>query len=200
MNGSDFWSRRKAAVAAEQEADRAPDEKIEDAFEGQTDSEILETLGLPDPETLGEGDDFSVFLNAAVPDRLRRIALRKLWTTNPTLANLDGLVDYGEDFTDAATVMENLSTAYQVGKGMTAHVEKLLRGEASPETDDVMSEDAKEAELSAQPSHPEVPSESTDEEGENIVEDINHEHDHRNVYARPRRMRYSFQDDQGDTA
>jgi hypothetical protein len=43
------------------------------------------------------------------------------------LANVDGLVDYGEDFTDAATVIENLQTAYQVGKGMTKHVVELAR-------------------------------------------------------------------------
>ena len=43
------------------------------------------------------------------------------------LANVDGLVDYGEDFTDAALVVENLQTAYQVGKGMLAHVEEMAR-------------------------------------------------------------------------
>ncbi|MEM7238949.1 MAG: DUF3306 domain-containing protein, partial [Pseudomonadota bacterium] len=44
--------------------------------------------------------------------------LRKLWLTNPVLANLDELVDYGDDFTDAATVIENLQTVYRVGHGM----------------------------------------------------------------------------------
>jgi hypothetical protein len=38
------------------------------------------------------------------------------------LANLDGLVDHGEDYTDAATVMPDMKTAYQVGKGMMQHV------------------------------------------------------------------------------
>ncbi|MEC8039849.1 MAG: DUF3306 domain-containing protein, partial [Pseudomonadota bacterium] len=48
-------------------------------------------------------------------------------TSNPVLANVDMLVDYGEDFTDSAMVVENLQTAYQVGKGMKAHVEELAR-------------------------------------------------------------------------
>ena len=43
------------------------------------------------------------------------------------LANVDGLVDYGEDYTDAACVIEGLQTAYQVGKGMLAHVEEMAR-------------------------------------------------------------------------
>ncbi|MFT7596716.1 MAG: hypothetical protein ACI8R4_004055 [Paracoccaceae bacterium] len=45
------------------------------------------------------------------------------------------MVDYGEDFTDAACVIENMQTAYQVGKGMLAHVEEMARqaeAEAAP--------------------------------------------------------------------
>jgi hypothetical protein len=30
---------------------------------------------------------------------------------------LDGLIDYGDDFTDAGTVVANMQTAYQVGRG-----------------------------------------------------------------------------------
>ncbi len=41
-----------------------------------------------------------------------------LWRSNPTLANLDGLIDYGDDYTNAATVVPNLKTLYRVGKGM----------------------------------------------------------------------------------
>jgi hypothetical protein len=73
------------------------------------------------------GDDFSAFMSKTVPDRLRRRALRRLWLANPALANLDGLLDYGEDFTDSATVIENMQTAYQVGKGMTEHVLEMVR-------------------------------------------------------------------------
>ena len=66
-------------------------------------------------------------MSKTVPDRLRRRALRCLWLANPALANLDGLIDYGEDFTDSATVIENMQTAYQVGKGMTEHVLEMAR-------------------------------------------------------------------------
>ncbi|MDJ0994802.1 MAG: DUF3306 domain-containing protein, partial [Dinoroseobacter sp.] len=137
---SDFWSRRKARVQAEQEAEQRAEAAAEVAereatLAEKTDEEILAELELPDPDTLQKGDDFSVFMKQAVPERIRRRALRKLWLSNPVLANLDSLVEYGEDYTDAATVVENLSTAYQVGKGMMAHVLELERQKAEAEAD-----------------------------------------------------------------
>lgn len=127
---SDFWSRRKAGVDAESVANelRIVEEtqaKEIERLDAQSDAEVLEELGLPDPESLQAGDDFSGFMAKAVPDRLRRRALRQLWGSNPVLANIDGLVDYGEDFTDASMVVENMQTAYQVGKGMLKHVEEM---------------------------------------------------------------------------
>ena len=129
---SDFWSRRKAAVAAEEAQDAAEVQERARAetaaeLEAKTDEEILEELGLPDPSTLKPGDDFAAFLNDAVPDRIKKVALRKLWTSNPILANVDGLLDYGEDFTDAAVGAGVVETTYQVGKGMLAHVQEMAR-------------------------------------------------------------------------
>ncbi|KII15977.1 DUF3306 domain-containing protein [Phaeobacter sp. S60] len=132
MSGDDFWSRRRAKVAAEQQAEAAETAAAarvaeEQALEAKSDAELLEELNLPDPDQMQQGDDFSVFLKETIPARLRTRALRRLWASNPVLANVDGLLDYGEDFTDSAMVIENLQTAYQVGKGMTAHVEELAR-------------------------------------------------------------------------
>lgn len=139
----DFWSRRRAGVAAEERAEAAALElraraEAQAALEQQDDAEILERLDLPDPDLLQPGDDVSRFMSELVPDRLRRRALRRLWRLNPVLANVDGLVDYGEDFTDATRVIEGLQTAYQVGRGMLRHVEALAaqaEAEAAPETD-----------------------------------------------------------------
>ena len=135
----DFWSRRKARVAQEDEAEARARQAREAAerdarLAEKPDEEILAELDLPDPDTLEPGDDFKAFMAKAVPERIRRRALRRLWLSNPALANLDGLIDYGEDFTDSATVVENLQTAYQVGKGMMAHVEELARKAAEAET------------------------------------------------------------------
>ncbi len=132
MSQVDFWARRKASVQAEAEALMRQEEireaaQREEQLAEKPDAEILEDLGLPDPDTLGQGDDFKVFLTQAVPARIRTRALRRLWLTNPVLANVDGLVDYGEDFTDGAKVIDAMQTAYQVGKGMTRHVEEVAR-------------------------------------------------------------------------
>lgn len=143
----DFWSRRKAAVVAEVDAETSALEaektaRAQASMAEKTDEEILVELDLPDPDTLEAGDDFSAFLKTAVPERLRRRALRRLWLSNPLLANLDELVDYGEDYTDAATVVENLQTTYQVGKGMLKHLLEVEKSEAEAEVEDIASETA----------------------------------------------------------
>lgn len=139
----DRWSRRKLRKPARVEEPPAepPPESPESSAApetgetpGKTDREILEELGLPDPDGLKPGDDFSGFMAKAVPRRLRNRALRKLWLTDPVLANLDELVDYGDDFTDAATVVENLQTAYRVGRGMLTSEEEDDRAEKAAET------------------------------------------------------------------
>lgn len=128
--GSDFWSRRKARVEAEEaeEARRAEAVEVEaqqKQLEEKTDAEILEEFGLPDPDNLEPGQDIAGFMNKAVPERLRRRAMRQLWRLNPVLANLDGLNDYDGDFTNAATDAPGVKTAYQVGKGLLRHVQAL---------------------------------------------------------------------------
>jgi hypothetical protein len=128
----DFWARRKAKVEVESLAEQASVEQLalaeqHAALEEKTDAELLEELDLPDPDTMEMGDDFSVFMSKTVPDRIRRRALRTLWRSNPVLANVDMLVDYGDDFTDAAMAVENIQTAYQVGKGMLKHVQEMAR-------------------------------------------------------------------------
>lgn len=159
MSGEqDFWARRKAKVEAETLAEQAAVEQLVLAeqnvvLEEKTDAELLEELDLPDPDTLVMGDDFSVFMSKAVPDRIRRRALRILWRSNPVLANVDMLVDYGEDFTDAAMAVENIQTTYQVGKGMLKHVQEMAR----------------QAEERENPTEPEVLEEEVEDEAETLM-------------------------------
>jgi len=141
------WSRRKHAVAAKQR-DKTPDQpsaRPTQAVEGQaaaaadlSEAELLEKLGLPDPDTLQQGDDFSGFMAKAVPAALRRRALRRLWTSNPLLANLDGLIDHGEDYTDAATVPEVFRTAYRVGEGFLREALKEPPAAPEPENEEIV--------------------------------------------------------------
>ncbi len=157
MNQSrDFWSRRKAGVQAEAEAETAAIEaqalaEQQAELDEKSDAEILAEFNLPDPDALQAGDDVSGFMAKAVPDRVRRRALRRLWRLNPVLANIDGLVDYGEDYTDAACVIENIQTAYQVGKGMLAHVEALAAAEENDAAEPEVEADPAESTESAEP-------------------------------------------------
>lgn len=70
-----------------------------------------------DVDALTFEDDFTVFLKEGVPAKVRRMALRKLWASNPLFATVDGLNDYDDDFTDAALAVKVLKTAHVVGKG-----------------------------------------------------------------------------------
>ena len=130
----DFWSRRRAAVAAEEQSQKQAEARKAELVETDaaraelpelSDEQLLEKLELPDPDTLKPGDDFTAFLRDVVPEHLRRRALRRLWRSNPVLANLDGLNDYDGDYTNAATDAPGLKTAYRVGKGLLKHVEAL---------------------------------------------------------------------------
>jgi hypothetical protein len=89
---------------------------------------------LPDPAELRAGDDFAAFMAREVPERLRRRALRALWRSNPVLACLDGLNDYDEDYRTAALSQRVFETSYQVGKGLSRHVEEMARKAAAAET------------------------------------------------------------------
>ncbi len=192
MSG-DFWSRRRAAVDAETRQEERAKEKVVLAeehanLEEQSDEEILAALDLPDPETLGEGDDFSLFMTKAVPDRIRRRALRTLWKSNPVLANVDNLVEYGEDYTDAATVVENLQTAYQVGKGMLKHVEEMARqAEEKDAQKDAPSEESVDDVIVA-----EVEAESPAEPA--VVEVVADAEPEPEVVSMPRRMKFRVEE------
>ena len=195
-----LWSRRRAAVAAEEQAEKAALEaralaEEQARLEEKTDEEILAELDLPDPESLSAGDDFSRFMAKAVPDRIRRRALRVLWRSNPVLANVDSLVDYGEDFTDGANVIENMQTAYQVGKGMLKHVEEMARqaeekdriAEAPPQ--DAAEGDAPEEEAPALALAGDVEAETVTPAAESDIETEEITDDGGQI-ARPRRMKF----------
>ena len=191
----DMWSRRKAGVLAEAKAEEraqvaavVAEERAE--LEEKTDAEVLAELELHDPDEMKMGDDFSGFMKAAVPERLRRRALRKLWLTNPVLANVDNLVDYGEDFTLATSALETVTTAYRVGKGMMAHVEEMERqaaeeaeGDAVEKVEEIeLQEEQTIGELIAEEDAPEQLEEAQEDPAEEPIPEV----------LVKRRMRFAF--------
>ena len=131
------WSDRKLKGEGDNppaaEADGAEEAQGEDEFEGKSDDEVLSILELPDPETLKLGDTVEKFMDGRVPERIRARALRAFWKTNPVLANIDGLDEYCDDYTDAAMVIENLQTIYEVGKGYAEQALDALESLADDE-------------------------------------------------------------------
>lgn len=193
------WSRRRAAVAAEAAAEdaaaREAEQQAERAeLEEKPDEEILAELGLPDPDTLVQGDDFKVFMSDVVPQRIRQRALRKLWRSNPVLACVDGLNDYDDDYLTAGLGQGVIKTGYQVGKGMLAHLMEVEKAKADvedpaehlPEAEAAQSPEVEaEVETGAASGTPAewVETEDTQDQEEDFA------------IAAPRRMQFQFEDD-----
>ena len=120
------WSERKQARRQEEPLPPEPGEEtagqqpaLSAEEEAARQKEIDDYVAaLPEPESLTYESDFTAFFKEGVPEVLKRRAMKVLWRSNPILANLDGLIDYGGDFTDKAMVVPNLKTLYRVGKGM----------------------------------------------------------------------------------
>ena len=124
------WSKKKSKQKSEienskyEQLDQESSEETEDSSslveenDKLNDDELLKKYNLPNPEKIKREKSLDVFFKEGVPDRLRQIALRRVWRLNPIIRFADAEInDYHEDFTDAATVIEGMETAYKVGKG-----------------------------------------------------------------------------------
>ena len=121
-------------------------EEDEGEYEDLNDDEILEKFKLPNPEKIKKEKGLDVFFKKGVPDRLRQIALRRVWKLNPIIRFADAEInDYHEDFTDAATVVEGMQTAYQVGKGYLSEI--LESQDDEDEQDENVKEEIKKEKL-----------------------------------------------------
>lgn len=167
------WSSRKQAARDEdvEPVQETVTEPTSEDVSEKSDAQILEELGLKDPDDMAPGDDFSAFMATGIPERLRNRALRKLWLTNPVLANLDELVEYGEDYTDAAMVVENLQTAYRVGKGFLRQ-EEIDADKAEVEVADSTAEkEEDDSEVEPEPADNQVTSDADESERLDAVAD-----------------------------
>ena len=121
-------------------------EEDEGEYEDLNDDELLEKFKLPNPEKIKKEKGLDIFFKKGVPDRLRQIALRRVWKLNPIIRFADAEInDYHEDFTDAATVVEGMQTAYQVGKGYLSEI--LESQDDEGEQDENVKEEIKKEKL-----------------------------------------------------
>ena len=153
------WSARKSQIAkGEDVPDEVPapeiaeDDVVEDEEDATlTDAELLEKYDLPDPEAVTEESGLEQFLNGkGLPGRVRQMALRRLWRLNPLFGVVDDMVEYGEDYTDAATVVEGMKTAYTVGKGYKKDDVEPEEAEALEDDSEAQEGDAKAKEGDAE--------------------------------------------------
>ncbi|SPJ25150.1 DUF3306 domain-containing protein [Palleronia abyssalis] len=130
----DFWSRRRRAVAAEEArvSEAAPERLAEDPHAGMDDESLLKMLGLPDPETLTP-HDAAAFMAREVSGQLRKRAMRALFSRHPGLSLPDGLLDYDDDYTDAAVNMRPPKTVWT---SIQKVAEAVMEPESQPEVTD----------------------------------------------------------------
>lgn len=140
------WSQRKQAARRGAALDEAAEELRRDASaeppatDGPvempaTDDSTEEAPTLPPVDTLSAESDYTVFLAQNVPEALKHAALRKLWRSDPVLANLDGLNDYDEDFNAVETLVDTVRSVYRAGKGYIDEAEETV-GKQEPASDE----------------------------------------------------------------
>lgn len=162
------WSRKKTGASTEAEPappstvapEPSPEERELAINESLPEQGVLEKYDLPDPDAIELGTDITGFMRKEIPELLRRRALRSLWKSNPVLAVLDGLNDYDEDFSNAATAVNGVQTLYRVGQGMFDKSARVDEQAETPETidpvrlDDPVAETV--AETETEQSEPEI--------------------------------------------
>jgi hypothetical protein len=131
------WSRRKAktqcAATAPVEDSTSPPGEAPAGLEPTAAPERpppVDPKDLPAIDTLDAMSDYTAFMRPGVPLELRNQALRKLWRSDPLLANLDGLLEYGEDYSLPSWPKDAIRTAYKVGRGF---VEQISEGAEDPD-------------------------------------------------------------------
>lgn len=182
------WSKRKRAVEKEEtqaEENLAPDQETPEETvpaedeESRANREAAEAVNI---DELAYESDFSLFMRRGVPAALKKQAMRKLWTSNPILANLDGLNDYEEDFNNPAHNV--YKSAWKAGRGYLVKLVDETKKKAietlSEPTIDVPAEETEVSSASkgAVSSNAEEPTETqnprqeeTDEIATNLAED-----------------------------
>ncbi|CAO3380065.1 DUF3306 domain-containing protein [Azospirillum argentinense] len=95
------WSRRKQEARAEPVVSPEPPEERDAAEEPQAIAvpppEPFDPESLPPVESLGADSDYTGFLASNVPQELKRLALRKAWTSDPVIAGFRGFAEYDWD-------------------------------------------------------------------------------------------------------
>jgi Protein of unknown function (DUF3306) len=182
------WSRRKRGTEAEEEPDITDPDAAEPAVgeisadaEPDTDDVIdpeLEENRLAaeavDIDALTYADDFKLFMKPGVPAMMRQKALRKLWRSNPILANIDGLNDYDDNFGDPK--LNVYKSMWEIGRGFLSKAEQLAQQDTGTFNPPRVADETEETQLKEEtaavdgdPDSGDAPDESFDESAEVVA-------------------------------
>lgn len=144
------WSKRKASVKKsdpdssevaenQEKADPQASDILAETEEEQalSDEGLCERYELPHPDECETPEQLDSFFSKPLPDRLKQLAMRRLWRINPLFKFADEMVEYGENYTDAATVIPDMQTAYKVGKG---YLDKILAEQEEQEAAELLAQ------------------------------------------------------------
>jgi hypothetical protein len=103
------WSRRKLGTEAEDPPPPAAAEPAQAGASPPAESAAepvapFDLASLPPIESIGATTDIRAFLAPGVPVELTRAALRRAWTSDPTIRDFVGLAENQWDFTDPDAV------------------------------------------------------------------------------------------------
>lgn len=178
------WSRRKLAVAQEREGPAeqpaaelsTPDSDAQSGTEAERAAVLKanrEAAEAVDLDGLTADSDFTIFMKEGVPDLLKRKALAVLWRSNPVLANVDGLVDYDDDFGSPDLILKTFKSAWQAGRGYLKEEEDLsedLADQSSGSEPETVA-DSEEAQAVAEPDE-ETDAPESDEVSETPISEV----------------------------
>jgi len=147
------WSRRKLQSPEETAEEdlqlEVNDDKpvIDEAVPvEEAEQPVLTDADMPPIESLNEDSDFSMFMSSGVSDKLRNLALRKMFHV-PAFNIRDGLDEYDEDFTtfealgDIVTCDMKHQIEMQEKKKAEQEAEQATQAEAEAEEIELDSED-----------------------------------------------------------
>src|SRR4051794_28221871 len=109
------WSRLKQDARRPEEPSLptpVPEPTPPAAVETGKQEDEVDLTQLPPIESLGKDSDFSIFMRKGVPEELRRLALRRMWQADPSLAPADMFEPYIGDFNNVETFADGLKTFY----------------------------------------------------------------------------------------
>ena len=178
------WSRRKVDARAGKPLDEPEALKVEVAAEieeqplakaEENEAPVLTDEDMPDLDTLTHDSDLSMFMSKGVSDKLRNLALRKMFSA-PSFTIRDGLDEYDEDYTSFEKLGDIVTCdmKHQAEMQEKKRLEKLAEEQARLEAEQDSQLDSEEAESSteleaAAESEPDV-----DSANEESIEEENH--------------------------